>query len=219
MQELVYLFIIFIIYSIIGWLIEICLSILEHKKFINRGFLFGPYCPIYGVGCLCLIYVLKKYNDDLLALFTIGTFLCSVLEYFTSYLLEKIFKARWWDYSHIPFNVNGRICLSNSLLFGIAGIFVYKFNPFLLEKLQSIPVTIFYIIAILILIIFIIDVIISFNIVNKLKLAALNSKSDNTEEIKGKISNLLKTNSNKFRRLLQAFPDATISNIKKLKKK
>lgn len=218
MQEIIYLFIIFIFYSFTGWLIETCLSVFENKKFINRGFLIGPYCPIYGLGAMTLLFVLEKYNNDPLALFVIGTVLCSIIEYSTSFLLEKIFKARWWDYSHIPFNINGRICLSYSVLFGFGGLFIMKFNPFLMEFLKSFPIITFNILTIILMILFIIDVIISFNIINKIKIATLEYKKDNTEEITTKISNIIREKSNQIIRLLQAFPNAKI-NIKKLKKK
>lgn len=218
MQEIIYLFVIFIFYSFTGWLIETCLGVFENKKFINRGFLIGPYCPIYGLGAISLLFVLKRYNHDPLALFVIGTALCSFIEYTTSYLLEKMFKARWWDYSHIPFNINGRICLSYSVLFGFGGLFIMKFNPSLIEFLKSIPINIFNIFTIILVILFIIDFIISFKIINKIKLATLEYKKDNTEEITAKISSIIREKSNQIIRLLQAFPNAKV-NIKKLKRK
>lgn len=218
MQGIMYLFIIFLFYSFSGWVIETCLGVFENRKFVNRGFLIGPYCPIYGVGCLCLTFILKKYDNDPLALFVIGTAVCSVLEYTTSCLLEKLFKARWWDYSHIPFNINGRVCLCYSVLFGFGGLFVLNFNPVLLRFLKSFPTNVFIPVSIIIMILFIIDVVMSFNIINKLKLATMECKKDNTEEITEKISNILKTKSKDFKRLLQAFPNARI-NLKKLKRK
>lgn len=212
MQELMYAFIIFIFYSFIGWLIETSISSLPSKKFVNRGFLIGPYCPIYGIGCLTLIYLLRNYHDDIIALFVIGTAVCSILEYITSFALEKIFGARWWDYSHIPFNVNGRICLVYSILFGIGGVFVSSFNSILIDAISNFPTIIVAIVTLIVFILFIIDVILSFNIINKLKLTTLELRKDNTEEITIKINKILKEKSKKFKRLLQAFPDATIFN-------
>lgn len=218
MQELIYLFITFIFYSFVGWFIETCLSVFTNKKFINRGFLIGPYCPIYGIGCLCLIFILKNYTRDPFALFIIGTAVCSFIEYFTSFLLEKIFKARWWDYSNIPYNVNGRICLSYSFLFGFGGLFILNFNPVFQNVIESIPTIIFNIISAIICIIFIIDIIVSFNIINKLKLVTIDLKTDNTEEITIIISNVLREKSRQFKRLLQAFPNIKISVKKRLNK-
>lgn len=218
MQELVYLFITFIFYSFVGWLIETCLSVFENKKFINRGFLIGPYCPIYGIGCLCLIFILKSYTHDPFALFIIGTAVCSFIEYIASFILEKLFKARWWDYSNIPYNVNGRICLSYSFLFGFGGLFILNFNPAMHNVLENIPITILNISAAIIFITFIIDIIVSFKIINKLKIATMDLKTDNTEEITILISNVLREKSRQFKRLLQAFPNIKISVKKRLKK-
>lgn len=218
MQELIYIFTTFLFYSFIGWFIETCLSVFDNKKFVNRGFLIGPYCPIYGIGCICLAFILKRYTQDPLALFIIGTAVCSFIEYFTSYILEKLFKARWWDYSNIPFNVNGRICLAYSFLFGLGGLFILSFNPVLQNVLKSIPINIFNITSLLIFIVFILDIIVSFNVINKLKLATLDLKTDNTEEITEIINNVLREKSRQFKRLLQAFPNIKISIKKKLKK-
>lgn len=220
MQEMIYWFIIFIFYSFCGWLIETSLSVFENKKFINRGFLIGPYCPIYGIGALCMILVLKKYTNDYIALFIIGTALCSFVEYSASLILEKIFKARWWDYSHIIFNVNGRICLIYSLLFGLGGLFLLNFNPLLIKFLKSLSVCFFNTISTTIMIIFITDLFISINIIKRLKLATLEYNKDNTEEITEKISSILKRKSNQFKRLLLAFPNIIIkTETKKPKKK
>lgn len=218
MQELIYLFVTFLFYSFAGWLIETSLSVFTNKKFVNRGFLIGPYCPIYGVGCICLSIILKRYTHDPIALFIIGTAVCSFLEYCTSFILEKIFKARWWDYSNIPFNVNGRICLSYSFLFGFGGLFILNFNPVLQDFLKMITCDIFNIITIIIFIFFLIDIIVSLNIIKRLKVAAIDLKTDNTEEIAGKIANVLRQKSKQFKRLLQAFPDVKVSIKKKPKK-
>lgn len=215
MQKLAYLFIIFIFCSFIGWLIESLLSYFENKKIINRGFLIGPYCPIYGLGVIVLIALLKKYYNDLIVLFIMSVVICSILEYLTSFILEKTFKARWWDYSHIPFNINGRICLSYSILFGIGGLIITKVYPYLETILSNIPNIILYTFCIIVSIIFIIDVILSFNIINKLKLSTIEIKKDNTEEIVEKISVILQQNADKFKRIIKAFPDARIIIKKK----
>lgn len=89
MQELAYIFIVFLLYSILGWIIEVNLFLITDKKFINRGFLIGPYCPIYGIGVILMYFLLKKYTDDPLVLFVLAVTICSILEYFTSYILEK----------------------------------------------------------------------------------------------------------------------------------
>ena len=90
-------FMLFMFYSIVGWIIEVIYTFITDKKIVNRGFLIGPYCPIYGVGCLLIIILLKKYTDDFIVLFIMSMLICSLLEYLTSYVMEKLFNARWWD--------------------------------------------------------------------------------------------------------------------------
>ena len=94
-------FLIFLIYSFGGWLIESIGNLITKKKFVNRGFLIGPYCPIYGLGVILITLLLSRYKEDLIVLFFLSAILCGILEYFTSFFMEKLFKARWWDYSNI----------------------------------------------------------------------------------------------------------------------
>ena len=129
-------FLLFIIYSNLGWLMEVTLKSIELKKFINRGFLIGPICPIYGYGCLLIIILLKNFTSNIVLLFFSSVIICSILEYLTSYIMEKLFKARWWDYSRRKYNINGRICLNTMIPFGLLGcLMMYVVNPFLESKL------------------------------------------------------------------------------------
>ena len=98
------------IYSIIGWIYESTLCSITNKKLINRGFLNGPYCPIYGSGAILVILILGRIKNPVL-LFFLGALVTCSLEYLTSYVMEKLFHARWWDYSQRKFNINGRVCL------------------------------------------------------------------------------------------------------------
>ena len=121
----------FFLFSFLGWLVEIIYCLLLDHKFTNRGFLIGPYCPIYGCGCLLLIIFLHGSLKDPISLFLKSIVICAILEYFTSYIMEKIFKMRWWDYSNRKFNINGRICLETIIPFGLLGCLVmYVLNPF-----------------------------------------------------------------------------------------
>ena len=115
----------FFIYSLAGWLIEMIPATIREKKFVDRGFLVGPYCPIYGCGVILITLLLQKYADDVVVTFFLSVIICGTLEYLTSYIMEKIFKARWWDYSNNKFNINGRICLETLVPFGIGGVLVY----------------------------------------------------------------------------------------------
>ncbi|MBQ9181345.1 MAG: putative ABC transporter permease [Bacilli bacterium] len=218
MYHFLFLFSLFIIYSFIGWTIEMVVCASVDKKIVNRGFLVGPYCPIYGFSSLIMIGVLQKYLNDAFVLFIMAIFICTFTEYITSYIMEKIFHARWWDYTNIPFNLNGRVCLTNSICFGILGtILLYVLNPMITNFLESIKVSTFNIIFFVIYIIFFIDVVTSINIINKLKITADSIRKDYTEEITSKVKDVIFKNSLLSRRLIRAFPNITfkILNIRK----
>lgn len=199
MDKIEFYFLLFILYAIIGWIIEVVGKLIQKHRFINRGFLIGPYCPIYGYGALLITLLLSKYKNDLFALFIMGIFICSVLEYITSYAMEKIFKARWWDYSNYKVNLNGRICLNNSVLFGLGGVFIIKIsNPILFNLLESIDVLHINYIFIILLLIYIIDNIISFKIINNVRLETYKLAGDSTELIS---TNVLKETKRLFGRV------------------
>lgn len=123
-------FVWFVVYGCVGWVYETVYCIVKSGKWENRGFLYGPMCPIYGVGALGIsaVYEFLRLEDGgspaWWQIFLISVFGSMVLEYFTSWILEKLFHAYWWDYSDSPCNVNGRICLPASLGFGMAGLVV-----------------------------------------------------------------------------------------------
>ncbi|MGF6907474.1 putative ABC transporter permease [Fusobacterium sp. PH5-44] len=112
----------FIIYSFIGWCIEVCYATLNTGKFVNRGFLNGPYCPIYGSGATAMVYFLSQYKEFPLILFVTSAVIATILEFITGYILEKIFNCKWWDYSNVPFNIKGYICLKFTIIWGLASI-------------------------------------------------------------------------------------------------
>lgn len=148
----------FFAYSILGWACECLYCGIPARRFINRGFLEGPYCPIYGCGALIVILVLDPLKGHPLLLFLGAMIFTSVLEYVTSWLMEKLFHSKWWDYSERPFNINGRVCLLNSLLFGIMGLAVmYVVHPFICDVFEQIPALARLITAAVLLILFIWD--------------------------------------------------------------
>ena len=213
-------FILFILYSIIGWLLEVLLSLYEHKRFINRGFLIGPYCPIYGAGSVLLTLLLSNHEDNIIVLFILSMVICAILEYFASYILEKIFKLRWWDYTDMKYNINGRICLETMLVFGFFGVILIKItNPFFLNILNHFNSNTLAIIAIILMSIFIIDIIISSNVVFNLKSITRNTSKDSTEEISKAIRKFIHNNLFMYNRIIKAFPHLTIINKKKKGKK
>lgn len=214
MKQIMMYFLLFIIYSIIGWAVEMIVTSIDTKKIVNRGFLIGPYCPVYGIGAISIIIMLSKYKDDFVALFILAIVICSLIEYLTSYLMEKIFNARWWDYSHLSFNINGRICLGNSIIFGLGGLLIVKVNPFFERVLAYLPSNVFSFLFGVVFTLFLVDAITSFNIINRLKLTTLELRKDNTFEITDKVRKILNEKSLQFKRLLQAFPDMKINKKK-----
>lgn len=130
----------FLIYSFLGWCVEVCYATLNTRKFINRGFLNGPYCPIYGVGVMTIMYFVFPLKNNMFILFIASMILTSILEFLTGFVLEKIFHYRWWDYSNVPFNIGGYICLKFSLMWGIACIMVVDIiHPIVNDFVKWIP--------------------------------------------------------------------------------
>ena len=155
----------FLIYSFIGWIVEVSAFLIQDHKFVNRGFLIGPVVPIYGTGGILITILLTKYQSDPIVLFCMAVIVCSILEYLTSYIMEKIFKTRWWDYSNKKFNINGRICLSNLIVFGIMGlVMVYLINPFLINILNKIDPILLKCVVSILMVLFIIDFFVSFSV-------------------------------------------------------
>ena len=133
-------FLYFILYSIVGWCIEMIYCRICQGKWVDRGFLFGPYCPIYGFGAIILILSLQPFSANPILLFILSLILTTTLEYVTSYVMEKLFNAKWWDYSHLPFNINGRVCLLNSLEFAILSLFlIYLIHRKVIDLINMIP--------------------------------------------------------------------------------
>ena len=212
------LFLAFMIYSVVGWIMEVIATFPDTKKFVNRGFLIGPYCPIYGAGFILIDMLLKKFMDEPIALFLLIIIVCSALEYLTSLIMEKLFKARWWDYSHRYLNIEGRVCLTNSLAFGILGMLaLYYINPSVQNLINSFSDSLINTLSIILLIIFVTDIIFSFNIMNKVKDKIKSLNKDNTQEIKTRINEFL---SNNFftRRIKMAFPHYTPIIIRQIKR-
>lgn len=215
------LFLLFIIYSFLGWCMEMVVCYFATRKWVNRGFLIGPICPIYGWGCLLIILLLKRYLDDPLVLFVMSMVLCSLLEYYTSYLMEKLFKARWWDYSHKKYNINGRICLDNILAFGILGLLMmYFINPFVVKMLGFVSTKVLNIVAIVIFVVFLVDNIVSLKVISGFKKVAKSIHKDSTEEITKKVREILSSQGKLYRRLVSAFDfEASEKLIKNFKER
>ena len=131
---------IFFIYAFLGWCTEVSYAALVTGKFVNRGFLNGPVCPVYGFGVVIVLAGLSPLEDNLLLLFLGSLVLTSALEWLTGFVLEKLFHQRWWDYSDQPFNLSGYVCLRFSVAWGFACLFVLKLlHPTVLLFIRLIP--------------------------------------------------------------------------------
>lgn len=221
MVNVVYYFIYFFIYALLGYLFEIICCYLKNKRFINKGFLHGPYLPIYGVIGLTDYFLLSGYYNDCLVVLVFGIIFGIIILYITSVLLEKSFKNKFWDYSYYKYHINGRVCLKQAMFIGtLTLISFYLINPLIFKLINIIPKSISYYIFFSLSFILLIDYFLSMfeayrvcNIVDHLDLIL----SEYTKKRNIKL-NKIKT------RLLDAYPylinynEREISRLKKLKK-
>lgn len=158
-----YLFLwIFFIYSFLGWCLEVCFFALNTGKFVNRGFLNGPVCPIYGFGVVIVVLCLTPLMENTLLLFLGSVLLTSLLELGVGFALEKLFHQRWWDYTNEPFNLGGYICLRFSLVWGVGALLVVKLvHPAIAALVALVPRTAGAVLAVPVLALFICDLVIT----------------------------------------------------------
>lgn len=134
------LLLLFLVYAFLGWCTEVCFVAVSSGKVVNRGFLNGPVCPIYGVGMIGVLLLLEPVSDNLFWLFFFGALLCSAVELVGGWVLEKVFHTRWWDYTNQPFHVGGYICLKFSIMWGLAVAFVVRqVHPLLFSLVSKLP--------------------------------------------------------------------------------
>lgn len=134
-----------ITYSFLGWVYESAICSIDERRLVNRGFLNGPICPVYGFGALASIFVLDQRTDNVIILFFVGMILTCTVEYITAVLLETLFHAKWWDYSNYRVNFQGRVCLLGAVVFGSLTVLLIKYiHPFVgsLTNQVSVPVLI-----------------------------------------------------------------------------
>ena len=178
----------FIIYSFLGWVMESIVRTICERKLINTGFLHGPFCPIYGIGAMILFLFLKRFENQLILLFFMGVIVLTFWEYIVGVMLEKMIKTKYWDYSKHKFNFQGRICLTNSICWGILGILFVKYiHPFIENIVSNInPIILYYIVAILSVVI-LIDMIVSI-----IKVKNIQSTLEQIEKLNTEIKEKLK---------------------------
>lgn len=208
-------FVYFIIYSFIGWVYETCYCTIHERAWENRGFLYGPCIPLYGVGATLaqITFIDLPINQLQHASYILIFFVCAIgsffLEYGTSYVLEKNFHARWWDYSDLPLNINGRVCLLFTACFGIAGIIVTQFIiPPIVSVILLIPNVIIELLALIFMFLFGMDM--------ALTVSALTTFGKEFERINDQINNQM---AEKIEALTTNLADAKLARIEKAAEK
>lgn len=160
----------FTIYAFLGWCTEVAFATLKTGSFVNRGFLSGPVCPIYGFGVSFVVLLLTPLKENLLLLFLGSFIVTSAMEYVTGYLLEKVFDDKWWDYSEEPFNVKGYICLRFSILWGLACVFIVdRIQLSIVSLVNWLPHRLGVVLLVVVLLLFIADAAVTIDGMLKLK--------------------------------------------------
>lgn len=197
---------VFFIYSMVGWCVEVALEATLKRRVINRGFLIGPVCPIYGFGGVIMSLVAGR-GESIIEIFLISFLAGAILEYSTSYLMEKLFRVRWWDYQDEKFNIRGRICLKYLTCFGIGGVLIIKLiNPILFAMLNAISAVPRIAAAIILVGLFLADLGVSLWLVIKCRVTVGTVNADATEEITQHVRMVLMEKGKLNRRLAKAFP-------------
>lgn len=204
------LFLYFVIYSAIGWVCETAYCSIYGGKFINRGFLNGPFCPVYGFGALAVIFLLSPISGNLAILYLAGVIVTSILEYITGYLLEKLFHMKWWDYSKYRFNIRGRVCLLNSALFGVLSVVAVRgIHPAVVSAVGKIPAQALAIICFTLLLYFLLDLSVSVYTV-----LSLNGRLYQLENILGEIREWTQTYKDMIK---QNFEEEVVEEIERFR--
>lgn len=130
----------FFVYGVLGWCVEVAFAAVKEGRFVNRGFLNGPICPIYGVGVVSVVFSLQGFSGSLLVLYLTSAVLVTLIEWLTGYVMDRIFHQKWWDYSGQPLNIGGYVCLPFSLIWGVFCVFIIKcFQPMVRHLVGYIP--------------------------------------------------------------------------------
>lgn len=178
----------FVIYSFLGWILESIVRTICERRIINTGFLIGPFCPIYGFGAIIMILFLDRFKNNIFLLFFISIIILTLWEYIVGVLLEKLFHTKYWDYSDHKCNYKGRICLTNSIAWGVLGVlFINYIHPFMIQILGHVDFMYIAIIATIIAVILLIDAIISVIKVKNIK-STLEKIEEINEQIKQKLA-------------------------------
>lgn len=193
------------IYSFLGWLLESVVKTYAQKKIVNSGFLYGPFCPIYGIGALIMLAFLESFKNSTILLFLIGFVVLSIWEYIVGFMLEKTFHTKYWDYSNNKFNFQGRVCLMNSTFWGILGVVFIKYiHPFISTQVDRIPEKAIVIVSLLLALYMVIDLIITI-----VKITNIQTKLESLKEITENLNEQLK----QIKKLDKSINKESIQNV------
>lgn len=225
----------FFIYSFLGYICEVIYCSICQRKLVNRGYLYMPICPIYGFGAIIIIFSMTPIYKHWYLVLILGILLTSLLEYITSYVMELIFHMRWWDYSKRKFNINGRVCLRNSLMFGALVIIVmYLIHPLILNLLDIIGLNLIRILNIILIIAIVIDLI--FSTIKNINLSKILSKINVITDEAGEFIRDIKESASekiqdtkeyllntkiiiKIKKLISKYPNVSLRKVGKEKKR
>ncbi|MGM9942011.1 MAG: putative ABC transporter permease [Bulleidia sp.] len=207
--------IVFFVFSFFGWCMEVILKAIQLHRYVNRGFLIGPYCPIYGFGVVFIITIINfllPFPYRMVQVFAAGLLICGILEYTVSWFLEKRYHLRWWDYSDKPCNIHGRVWAGNLILFGLGSVVIveagYPLCRFLLDLMKE-PVK--WILSAVITAFMSADTLISRAAMQEIRSEVEDSISDETENIREHIRLVLAEHSLPVRHLLKTYPAMHVS--------
>ena len=216
MHELMYLIAYFFVYSFIGWCLESTYKTILQKKIVNSGFLIGPFCPIYGFGALIMYLSLRNLTDNIFILFLFGLIVLSIFEYFVGVFLEVVFKTKYWDYSKNKFNIHVRVCLKNSIYWGILGIIFMKMIHPKVEKIVNVIPVIYLTVAIVALM----AIMFADTIVTIIKLVNINNRlkkwSEVTENIRSRIDAINLRNAIRFENIRNSRFESNFKLMKRI---
>ena len=220
MTELYFIALYFFVYGFLGWCTEVAFAAWKEHRFVNRGFLNGPICPVYGIGVTLVVHFLSPYRSNLIILYITSTILVTALEWLTGFILERVFHNKWWDYSNMPLNLNGYVCLLFSLIWGVACVLIVDFiHPVIHKLLLYIPVIVGVIILIILGIGMFADLYVTASGILKRnkRLAAMQEIADELHEISDKIGENIYKNTIAAMETQDAIKDSVTEKQEELK--
>ena len=220
MTELYFIALYFFVYGFLGWCTEVAFAAWKEHRFVNRGFLNGPICPVYGIGVTLVVHFLSPYRSNLIILYITSTILVTALEWLTGFILERVFHNKWWDYSNMPLNLNGYVCLLFSLIWAVACVLIVDFiHPVIHKLLLYIPVIVGVIILIILGIGMFADLYVTASGILKMnkRLAAMQEIADELHEISDKIGENIYKNTIAAMETQDAIKDSVTEKQEELK--